>query len=144
MLCRGRNILVVDDIDYNYGVIRSLIEPLGARVVHAASGKEALLRLQSEKFDLVFMDIRMPEMDGLTATRLIRGNPSPFQNISIIAFTGHTMNEDLDQFRAAGMDGHFPKPVTFRALISLLERHLPRDRTPSKVPGANPNLRFSA
>jgi len=144
VLCRGRNILVVDDIDYNYGVIRSLIEPLGARVVHAASGKEALLRLQSEKFDLVFMDIRMPEMDGLTATRLIRGNPSPFQNISIIAFTGHTMNEDLDQFRAAGMDGHFPKPVTFRALISLLERHLPRDRTPSKVPGANPNLRFSA
>ena len=143
-LCRGRSILVVDDIDYNYGVIRSLIEPLGAKVKHAASGKEAMMRLQSEKFDLVFMDVRMPEMDGLTATRLIRGNPSPYQNVPIIAFTGHTMNEDIEQFRAAGMDGHFPKPVTFRALITLLERHLPRKRTPSQIPRANPNLRFTA
>ena len=127
-LISGRKILVADDIDYNFGVIRSLIEPLGAMVTHARNGEEAIEMIQSQAFDIVFMDVRMPVMDGITATRLLRENPGPGQTIPIIAFTGNAMPEDVERFKAAGMDGHFPKPVTFRSVMDILERYLPRVR----------------
>ena len=125
----GRKILVADDIDYNFGVIRSLIEPLGAQVSHARNGEEAVEMINSEAFDIVFMDVRMPIMDGVTATRLLRENPGPGQNIPIIAFTGNAMPEDVARFKEAGMDGHFPKPVTFRSVMDILERYLPRQQS---------------
>ncbi len=141
---RGKRILVADDVDYNYGVIRSLIEPMGTKVFHAADGEQAIARLQTEHFDLVFMDVRMPVMDGVAATRIIRETPSAFQNVPIIAFTGHTLNEDIDRFRAAGMDAHFAKPVTFGALKTILERHLPREESGNPDAKIQTDLRRSA
>jgi CheY-like chemotaxis protein len=84
------------------------------------NGREVLDKLQEKKFDLIFMDIQMPEMDGLEATRMIRKGAEP-QPV-IIAMTANAMQGDQEECLAQGMNDYLPKPVKLDELVSMLEK----------------------
>src|SRR5271168_1466920 len=90
-----------------------MLQKMGHSTVVAGNGKEALLLLTTHRFDLVLMDIQMPEMDGLTATRKIRESERETQlHLPIIAMTAHAMKGDRERCIEAGMDGYVSKPIS--------------------------------
>ncbi|URI17063.1 response regulator [Brevundimonas albigilva] len=95
-------------------------------VFEAADGREALDAVAARPLDLVLMDVRMPGMDGLAATRAIRALAAPARDIPVLAVTADAMPEDAARCLAAGMDGHLPKPVTqarlYEAVNAALEQ----------------------
>lgn len=116
-------ILLVEDNPVNQLVARRQIERQGHSVVVADNGRSALNHLMNGSFDLVFMDVQMPDMDGLEATRLIREREgAQGQHVPIIALTAHTRQQDLDQCLAAGMDHYLSKPFTPEELRAAIER----------------------
>ena len=110
-----RRILVVDDHDINRELAAVLLSPMGHEVVLASDGEQALQFVEREAFDLIFMDIQMPGMDGFAATRAIRamevGKSTP-----IVALTAHAMRQQVDECIRAGMDGHVAKPFSVETL----------------------------
>jgi signal transduction histidine kinase/HPt (histidine-containing phosphotransfer) domain-containing protein len=109
--------LLVDDIAMNRDVIGAFLGAGGHQVQLAENGQDAV-RLASEQiFDVILMDVRMPEMDGLEATRLIRALPGPFGQVPILALTAYSFSEQVTQCRAAGMDGHVSKPVEYTTML---------------------------
>jgi signal transduction histidine kinase/DNA-binding response OmpR family regulator len=126
---RVLRVLLAEDNRVNQTVATRLLEKLGYAVVVADNGCVALSLLATQPFDLVLMDIQMPEMDGLTATRKIRENErsSPY-HVPIIAMTAHAMKGDRELCIGAGMDEYVSKPISSEALkralaIVLLGRH---------------------
>jgi signal transduction histidine kinase/FixJ family two-component response regulator len=119
-------ILVVDDIDINREIIEAYLDLGGFDVDTAASAAEAILMLQARRYDLVLMDIQMPDMDGVTASRCIRSLPDSNRHIPIIAMTGNVLPEQVRGFLAAGMNGHIGKPIERAALYSKVQRWLPK------------------
>jgi CheY-like chemotaxis protein len=126
-------ILLAEDNSVNQLVAVKFLEKAGLSVTVANNGQEALDLLDKAQFDLVLMDIQMPVMDGLEATRLIRARPE-FQNLPIVAMTAHAMTGDMEVSLKAGMDAHVTKPINFeelfRTIIKLIE--LDRNETPLK------------
>ena len=110
---KGLRILLAEDNRVNQIVATRITEKMGHSVVVAGNGQIALLLLAAQPFDLVLMDVQMPEMDGLTATRKIRENEqsTPF-HVPIIAMTAHAMKGDRERCIAAGMDGYVSKPIS--------------------------------
>lgn len=121
-------ILVVDDNLVNRQVVLMMLKKLGLRAEEAVNGKEALQSLEKKPYDLVLMDIQMPEMDGLEATRLIRMRESG-KNTPIIALTAHNMEKDREDCFKAGMNDFLPKPLDYEALKNTLKKHLREYRT---------------
>ncbi len=122
-------ILVVDDIDINLIVAESLLEDYGAEVVAARSGKEALNILKRNKFDIVFMDHMMPEMDGVETTALIRRQPEPWcRETPIIALTANAISGVKEMFIENGMNDFLAKPLEVDALKHMLERWVPEHK----------------
>jgi CheY-like chemotaxis protein/CHASE3 domain sensor protein len=122
----GRNILVVEDDVRNVFALSSVLEPKGAKVTIARNGREALAALEREpRIDLVLMDIMMPEMDGLEATREVRKNPS-WQRLPIIALTAKAMRDDHERCLAAGANDYLAKPLDIDMLLSLLRVWMPK------------------
>jgi CheY-like chemotaxis protein len=102
-----------------------MLEKRGHRVEIAGNGMEALQMLARHSFDLVFMDVQMPEMDGLTATGLIReGERTTGEHLRIVALTAHAMKGDQERCLAAGMDDYLSKPIRAQELDDLLDREL--------------------
>jgi CheY-like chemotaxis protein len=92
-------------------------------VTVTTNGRQALAALQQENFDVVLMDVQMPEMDGFEATSAIRlREQSTGRHLPIIAMTAHAMRGDQERCLAAGMDGYISKPIRAEELIALLER----------------------
>ncbi len=119
-------VLAVDDNPANLAVLKAMLAPTGAAIATAASGPEALAMLQAEAaqgapFDAVLMDVMMPGMDGLEATRRLRAMPPPLGRTPVIALTARVFPEDLDAARDAGMDAHLSKPIERRKLLALLD-----------------------
>jgi len=117
------SILVAEDNAVNQRLIVRLLEKRGHSVKLAANGREALQFVEQESFDLVLMDIQMPEMDGLTATCRIRElefTSSTGRHLPIIALTAHAMKGDQERFLAAGMDGYLSKPLHPKELDEIL------------------------
>jgi CheY-like chemotaxis protein len=110
-------ILVVDDNSLNRKVARATLKHLGYDADEAKSGREALTALETKPFDLIFMDVQMPEMDGLEATRKIRERHAG-RNLAIVALTA---DGDRDTCLAAGMNEHLTKPVTIKALKAIID-----------------------
>ena len=106
----GARILLVEDNDLNQEVARELLQDAGFLVDVAENGEEAIACIGRQHYDLVLMDMQMPVMDGLTATRLLRQDPA-WQQLPIIAMTANVMREDIDKCLAAGMNGHVAKPI---------------------------------
>ncbi|OPX54263.1 PAS domain S-box-containing protein [Oceanospirillum multiglobuliferum] len=112
-------ILLVEDNNINQMVASRFLQKEGLHYKVANHGAEALTQLENNHFDLVLMDMQMPEMDGLTATRKIRTNPE-WQNLPIIAMTANAMSEDRNACLDAGMNDHIAKPIDFAELREKL------------------------
>jgi signal transduction histidine kinase len=117
----GRRVLLVDDIKINRDIIGSFLDAAGHAVVLTDSGRESVRLAAEQTFDLVLMDVRMPEMDGLEATRRIRALPDCHGQVPILALTAYTFPDQLAQCRDAGMDGHIPKPVDYETLMHAID-----------------------
>jgi len=120
-------ILLAEDNITNQQVAQGILAKLGMRSDAVANGAEAVEALRDIPYDLVLMDVQMPEMDGLDATRAVRGaGPEALNHgIPIIATTAHAMQGDRDKCIEAGMDDYIAKPITPAALTELLDRWLP-------------------
>ncbi len=115
-------ILLVEDDTFNQEVARAMLIKLGFNADVVANGKEAIKALGTVPYDLVFMDVQMPEMDGIEATRLIRDTSSAVldHKIPIIAMTAHAIEGERERFISAGMDDYVSKPVTLKKLSELM------------------------
>ncbi len=115
-------VLVADDVATNQLVAKRLIENLGHQVDVVGNGIEALEAVTSGVYDVVFMDVRMPEMDGLTATRKIRDLNLAAANVPIIAMTANATSEDVQNCIQAGMNDYVSKPVNKGKIHTVLQR----------------------
>ncbi len=122
--CLPWKVLLVDDDAMTQFYVRHLLEKQGMDIQIAENGEKALNRLGEEQFDCILMDIQMPVMDGVEATRRIRSSSSGFRSIPIIALTAYAMAGDRETFIQAGMDDYLAKPVDKDDLIETLSRNL--------------------
>jgi signal transduction histidine kinase/DNA-binding response OmpR family regulator len=127
-LFAGRRIMLVEDVDINREIVLALLEPTNIKVDCAENGAEAV-RMFAEapgKYDMIFMDIQMPEMDGYDATRRIRTLRHPYaKTIPIVAMTANVFREDIERCLEAGMNDHIGKPLDFNELLKRLHTYLP-------------------
>ncbi|MBF0379972.1 MAG: response regulator [Magnetococcales bacterium] len=117
-------VLLVEDNAINQQVIREILENVGIEVEMASNGLDGVEKVQASTFDLILMDIQMPEMDGYTATGKIRQMPD-FEKIPIIAMTAYAMEGDRVKCLAAGMNDHVAKPIDKKQLFAALQKWLP-------------------
>ncbi|MBK5967878.1 MULTISPECIES: PAS domain-containing sensor histidine kinase [Thiorhodovibrio] len=121
---RGRRILVAEDQPINQRIIHDMLCLFGAEVTLAPNGREALQRLAESDFDLVLMDIQMPEMDGLSATEQLRNNPA-WAKLPVVALTAGVTTTERERIRTAGLSDLLAKPLRLSELKSILGRWLP-------------------
>jgi signal transduction histidine kinase/streptogramin lyase len=127
---RKLRVLVAEDNVLNQKVAQRVLEKRGHEVVLAATGLLALDAMARQDFDVVVMDLQMPEMDGIEATRRMRRDGGPSSTIPVLGFTASALPEDREACLAAGMDGMVNKPVEPRYFVSEVER-LGRQRSPA-------------
>ncbi|MDR0548169.1 MAG: PAS domain-containing protein [Deltaproteobacteria bacterium] len=128
---KGAKILLTEDNEVNQLVASRILSKAGFEVKIANNGLEAVSLAQAEEFDLILMDIQMPEMDGLTATRAIRAIPK-LKDIPIVAMTAHAMSGDRELSLAAGMNDHISKPINLTELYQTLLKWVP-NRPPAET-----------
>jgi len=124
---KGRRILLAEDVEINREIVLALLEPTGIEIDCAENGQIAvdLFAQNPEKYDLIFMDIQMPTMDGYTASKNIRASGfGKAKEIPIVAMTANVFKEDVDKCIEAGMDGHIGKPLDFNEVLKILEKYL--------------------
>ena len=119
---RAMRVLIVDDHPVNREMMRLMLAAADCETVEASDGLEAVQRAGEEVFDLILMDVRMPHLDGLAATRQIRALASPVAEAPILAVTADAMPEDAARCRSAGMDGHLAKPITHVRLYAAIDQ----------------------
>ena len=131
----GYSILLAEDIDLNREIVQALLEPTCLAITCAVNGVQArdLFAATPDKFDLIFMDIQMPEMDGFEAARSIRSLDIPqSKKVPIIAMTANVFREDVDKCLEAGMNGHVGKPLDFDEVMGHLRRYLRKPESATK------------
>ncbi len=131
---RSLRVLVADDVAANRMVARAMLAAAGHRVDSASDGAEALAAVERESYDVVLMDVQMPVMDGLEATRRIRALPGARSRVPVLAVTASALPEQVAACHAAGMDGHLPKPIDRESLLSAINRLVSGEAAPP--PGA--------
>ena len=125
----GRRILLAEDVDINREIVLTILEPTSLEIDCAENGAQALAMFSEapEKYDMIFMDIQMPEMDGYEATRRIRALDLPrAKDIPIIAMTANVFREDIENSLNAGMDDHVGKPLDFEQVLEKLRKYFKR------------------
>ena len=115
-----QRILVVEDQSDSRRIMRDLLTNAGFEVLEATSGREGLETAARERPDLILMDLQLPVIDGLEATRRIKADPA-LKAIPIIAVTSYALSGDNEKAMAAGCDGYFSKPVSPRALLAKIK-----------------------
>jgi signal transduction histidine kinase/HPt (histidine-containing phosphotransfer) domain-containing protein/ActR/RegA family two-component response regulator len=123
-------ILIAEDVPVNQELAQALLETAGHEVDVVSNGEEAIAAVKAKPYDLVLMDIQMPGMDGITATRWIRALPPPAGKTLIIAMTANVLLDQVRSFRAAGMDDHIGKPLRREDLLRKLNEWLAPTDTP--------------
>ncbi|GGD61046.1 hybrid sensor histidine kinase/response regulator [Lacimicrobium alkaliphilum] len=114
-------VLAVDDMEINLSLLSTWLKNSAIELSLSFSGQEAVSRCEKEAFDLILMDVQMPGLDGLAATRLIRKTQLN-QGTPIVAVTAHAFREEKEKLLASGMDDYLPKPIDFDDLIRLIKR----------------------
>jgi CheY-like chemotaxis protein len=122
----GHRVLLAEDVEINREIVLTLLEPTNLVIDCAGNGEETL-RLFSEnpeRYDMIFMDVQMPEMDGYEATRRIRASGVPrAEEIPIVAMTANVFREDIEKCLKAGMDDHIGKPLDFDDIVEKLRKY---------------------
>jgi signal transduction histidine kinase/DNA-binding NarL/FixJ family response regulator/HPt (histidine-containing phosphotransfer) domain-containing protein len=136
-------ILLAEDNSLNQQVISKLLNRLGYNAVLVEDGKEAVDALNRWEFDLVFMDLMMPEMDGITATRIIRESLPPAKQPIIIALTANSSEDDINNCLAVGMNDFLSKPVELEVLEKTLIEHLDLNEEEASAVNQNNTINFS-
>jgi CheY-like chemotaxis protein len=133
---RNVHILVAEDNPVNQKLATILLRKRGYRVTAVENGQKALAAIASDCFDLVLMDVQMPEMSGTDATReLRRRERMDGSHLPVIAMTAHAMKGDAEKFLEAGMDDYVSKPVNSELLYACIDRLLNRTCVPERVAG---------
>jgi CheY-like chemotaxis protein len=114
-------ILLAEDNKVNQRVATLILQRLGYEIAVAINGQEVLDALQQQAYDLIFMDVQMPEMDGLEATRQIRRQLPPERQPHIVAMTANALQGDREHYLAAGMDDYVSKPIKLAEVIEALK-----------------------
>jgi CheY-like chemotaxis protein len=126
---KGFNLLLAEDIEINREIVIALLEPTELGIHCAENGAEALDMFEKNAggYDMIFMDIQMPEMDGYEATHRIRAlDMDRVKNIPIVAMTANVFRQDIEKCLAAGMNDHVGKPLNFDEVLTKLRKYLPR------------------
>jgi two-component system, cell cycle response regulator DivK len=118
----GGQILVVEDNERNMKLVRELLEATGYRALEAATGSQALELARERLPDLVLMDIRLPDIDGVEALSQLRADERT-ASIPVLAVTAQAMHGDRERFLAAGFDGYLSKPIDVGQLLEAVSRH---------------------
>jgi CheY-like chemotaxis protein len=121
--------LLAEDVAINREIVLTLLEPTGVSIDCAENGAEAV-RMYGEtpgRYDMMFMDVQMPELDGYEATRRIRALDAPgAKEIPIVAMTANVFREDVEKCLGAGMNDHVGKPLDFDEVLDRLRKYLPQ------------------
>ena len=123
----GRCILLAEDVEINREIVLALLEPFSLEIECAVNGAEAVRMFSSapQKYDMIFMDVQMPEMDGYTATRAIRALGTPkARTVPIIAMTANVFREDVEKCLESGMNSHVGKPLDLNEVLEALRTNL--------------------
>ncbi len=128
---KERRILVAEDNEVNKAMISDMLSIHNHEVIFAINGQEAVELTKQHKPELIFMDMRMPVMDGLTATQKIREIPE-FAKLPIIALTASTGSEAEERQIAQGCTEHLAKPIQTKELFEAIQRHLGKDKASDK------------
>lgn len=136
----GTRILVVEDLGFMQEFTRSMLEAIGCDVDLAGDGAEAVAAVQEADYDVVLMDVQLPGMDGITATRLIRALDGAAKSVPIIGVTATASAAQLTAFRAAGMDDHVGKPFRREDLWDAVDRWAQPPSPPADDPARPPDF----
>ncbi|MDE6404510.1 MAG: PocR ligand-binding domain-containing protein [Lachnospiraceae bacterium] len=134
-------ILVVDDNAINLTVAKGLLNPLEMKIDTAMSGKDAVLMVTDKRYDIIFMDHMMPEMDGVETTRVIRRLLGENGQVPIIALTANAVEGTAEMFISEGMNDFVTKPIEMRDMVSRLRKWLPAEKIEKKKSKNNAQLR---
>jgi len=119
---RAVSVLVVEDNEINQALVTAMLAPLRHVVDVVTDGHEAVAAAQRTAYDIVLMDINMPNMDGVEATRLIRSSGGALASVPIIAVTANAMAGDREHYLAAGLTDYLSKPIDRRQLIETIDK----------------------
>jgi len=122
----SKRILVVEDQEDNRRIIRDLLASVGYEMIEALDGEAGVRLAESERPDLILMDIQLPVLDGHEATRRIKQNPE-LRHIPIIVVTSYALSGDDQKAMAAGSDGYVAKPFSPRQLLATIRKFFPED-----------------
>lgn len=115
-------ILIAEDNEVNQLVIKKMIEKLGHKATLVQNGKEAVDAVKRYPYDIIFMDIQMPWIDGLTATKLINEQLNGKKHPYIVAVTAHAIKGDSEKYLSEGMDAYISKPISMNAISEIIDR----------------------
>jgi len=115
-------ILVADDLEMNRDIVETMLRRAGHSVRGVENGRQAVIAVQEGDYDLVLMDMEMPEMDGVAATRTIRRLDERVRHIPIVALTANAFSEDQQLCRESGMNDFLPKPITSEGLLAMVAK----------------------
>ena len=118
----GQKVVVVEDNELNMKLFREVLESSGYRTLEAGTGERAVALTTEHRPDLVLMDIHLPDIDGVEALRMLRGDERT-ASIPVLALTAQAMEGDRERFLAAGFDGYLSKPVNIADLLDAVRRH---------------------
>jgi two-component system, cell cycle response regulator DivK len=122
----GERVLIVEDNEKNMKLFRDVLSAKGYATLEATSGEEAVELALEQPPELVLMDIRLPDIDGVEALRRLRSDERT-SSIPVLALTAQAMQGDRERFLAAGFDGYIPKPVDITELVGLVSEHCKRN-----------------
>jgi CheY-like chemotaxis protein len=113
-------VLLAEDVKLNQILTQKLLARSGYKIDVVENGRQAIEAVQAADYDVILMDVQMPEVDGIEATRQIRAMPAPKNQVRIIALTAQAEDNTREELLAAGMDGYISKPINFDILFSKL------------------------
>ncbi len=119
----AKTILIVEDEPKNVTLLRDLLQVSGYKTIEATDGKQGVELAKSKKPDLILMDVQMPVMDGLEATRILKAEAAT-SNIPVLALTSYAMTGDEERILEAGCDGYLAKPYNIQELLKQVAKYL--------------------
>lgn len=120
----SKKILVAEDSSVIQNLTKKILTLQNYQISAVKNGKQVIDKLSSETFDLILMDIHMPQMDGMECARTIRAMDTDAANIPIIAITGNANNYSMEDFKEAGIDEFIPKPLNYDNLVTVVNNYL--------------------